>query len=106
LEGYRHVKEAIEGGLTPNMILMTRNAFESRSGEIISDLAKEHRITTEIVADGLFNAELADTVSSQGIVATFQKPPRVDTIDVALFADAPPLVVIMDGVADPGNLGR
>jgi TrmH family RNA methyltransferase len=52
-------------------------------------------------SDALFN-EIADTKTSQGVLALFERPRA--TVD-QLFAREDTVVVALDGVQDPGNVG-
>jgi TrmH family RNA methyltransferase len=77
LEGPKSVDDAIAGGWKPIMVL--------RSGV---DLSAE-----------VFDA-LAETKTSQGVIALFERPPQAN-----LFARRDTIVVALDGVQDPGNVG-
>ena len=54
-----------------------------------------------VFSEALFN-EIADTKSSQGVIALFERPQA--TLD-QLFAREDSVVVALDGVQDPGNVG-
>src|SRR3954452_8266662 len=77
IEGSKFVDDALAGGWKPIVVL--------RSGV---DLSAE-----------LFDA-LADTKSPQGVLGLFERPPQAD-----LFAREETIVVALDGVQDPGNVG-
>jgi TrmH family RNA methyltransferase len=77
LEGPKAVDDAIASGWKPILVL--------RSGV---DLSAE-----------VFDA-LADTKTSQGVIALFERPPQAN-----LFARRDTIVVALDGVQDPGNVG-
>jgi TrmH family RNA methyltransferase len=77
LEGPKAVDDAIAGGWKPIVVL--------RSGV---DLSAE-----------VFDA-LAETKTSQGVIALFERPPQAN-----LFARRDTIVVALDGVQDPGNVG-
>jgi TrmH family RNA methyltransferase len=77
IEGSKFVDDAIAGGWKPIVVL--------RSGV---DLSAE-----------LFDA-LADTKTPQGVLGLFERPAPAD-----LFAREETIVVALDGVQDPGNVG-
>lgn len=77
IEGSKFVDDAIAGGWKPIVVL--------RSGV---DLSAE-----------LFDA-LADTKTPQGVLGLFERPVPAD-----LFARGETIVVALDGVQDPGNVG-
>jgi TrmH family RNA methyltransferase len=77
LEGPKAVDDAIAGGWKPIVVL--------RSGVDLSA--------------GVFDA-LAETKTSQGVIALFERPPQAN-----LFARRDTIVVALDGVQDPGNVG-
>lgn len=59
-----------------------------------------------IEADGLRLAKLAGSVGHQGVVARVQALPQVKSLDDLLDGIAePPLLLVLDGVTDPHNLG-
>lgn len=59
-----------------------------------------------IEADGLRLAKLAGSVGHQGVVARVQPLPQVKSLDDLLDGIAePPLLLVLDGVTDPHNLG-
>src|SRR6185369_14574848 len=77
IEGSKFVDDAIAGGWTP-IVVLRRDV----------DLSSE-----------LFDA-LAETKTPQGVIALFERPPQAN-----LFARADTIVVALDGVQDPGNVG-
>ena len=66
-------------------------------GRLSDDIGFEY----EIVSDKVF-ARLSDLKSPQGIIAVMRMPGETDT--GAVFKD-PDLVVVLDGLSDPGNAG-
>jgi TrmH family RNA methyltransferase len=77
IEGPKMVEDAIAGGWKP-LLVVTRGV----------DLSAE-----------LFDA-LGDTKTSQGVLALFERPAPAD-----LFARRDTVIVALDGVQDPGNVG-
>lgn len=106
LEGYRHIYDALESGLRPITILLTSDAYESSQGITIETMANKRSILLEIVEDSVFKKELSDTVTSQGMVATFEKPAKDTGISIDYSrTKSSLLMVVMDQLADPGNVG-
>lgn len=93
VEGPRAIADAIATGATPTVLLV-------RDGD--DQLLVEVRATAAMpvrrVAPSLFK-QVVDTVTPQGIVAEFPFPVP------ATATDGPPLLLVLDGVRDPGNLG-
>jgi 23S rRNA (guanosine2251-2'-O)-methyltransferase len=59
-----------------------------------------------IEADGLRLAKLAGNAGHQGVVARVQPLPTAKSLDDLLDAvEGPPLLLVLDGVTDPHNLG-
>jgi len=79
IEGPKAVADAKTAGWTPALIV----------GEDV------------VFSEALFN-DISDTKTSQGIVALFERPRA--TLD-QLFARGDSVVVTLDGVQDPGNVG-
>jgi RNA methyltransferase, TrmH family len=93
LDGARLVGAALDAGVAPRAVVLAESAMPearvvaARCGAVAR------------LADDRVVAALTDTVHSQGIVAIVDEPEWgiPDVVD--------PLVVLLDQVADPGNLG-
>lgn len=98
LEGLRLIFDAIETGAMPDYLLL-REEVNTSSDDwamvLIQLAAKQTPIL--YVESGLFN-ELSDTQNSQGVLGVFATP------SVPMPND-PNLLLIVDHVTDPGNLG-
>ena len=99
LEGHRLILDALDAGLQPEFIVLHDRALAHALGQqlgaaIISRVEPERvlRVPEPLVAS------LSDTETPQGVLAVLPRPKE------ALPA-APSLVLVCDGVADPGNLG-
>jgi 23S rRNA (guanosine2251-2'-O)-methyltransferase len=69
------------------------------------DRAREANVRL-IEADGLRIAKLAGSAGHQGVAARVQALPVVHSLDDLLDAvQGPPLLLVLDGVTDPHNLG-
>lgn len=99
VEGVHLVEEALSSGWPVRLILHTPVAAV-RAGFLLQK-AKEQGIPLLAVEEGLM-AELAETVTPQGIMALVEMS-RYNL--QSLLESAPSLLVLVDGVQDPGNLG-
>ena len=96
-EGTRLVAEALGARAAPTLVLCTPKMAESSQGQRLLDTARSreidcHQVTPEIMA------LVADTVTPQGVLAVvpFPHPPLPEHTG---------LILILDGIRDPGNLG-
>lgn len=92
VEGPRFIVDAGRFGAEPTLIALE----ESRASHV--DLPGDWMQIVRIMDDALF-ATVSDTVTSQGAIGVFPIP----EFDAEL--SSAPLVLIVDGVQDPGNLG-
>jgi RNA methyltransferase, TrmH family len=97
----RLVEEALAAGVPFRGALVGPDLSRtSRGSELIEDLAR-HAVPVEEIGARAF-AQLADTETPQGIVAVIE-PRRSTAGDVVPTPDA--VVLVIDGVQDPGNVG-
>jgi len=89
VEGPKQVADAIAAGWKP--VVLIRSQVAGR-GSQENDL---------VFSDALFDS-LADTKTSQGVLALFERP-RYSLGDVLARRDT--IAVALDGVQDPGNVG-
>lgn len=105
VEGLRLLNEALDAGAVPRVVLYARDLLGQglgpdrlfvRLNELQEERGHSIRIleTTPAILHGL-----VDTETPQGVVAVFPFLERRDS------PDGLPLVVVADGVRDPGNLG-
>lgn len=94
LEGHRLVLDAVAAGLEPEFVVLHDGARTSEVDAALRPLGPERvlRAPAELVAS------LSDTETPQGILAAV--PLRARPLPAA-----PTLVLVCDGVSDPGNLG-
>ena len=94
VEGVRAVRDALETGALPRLVLL-------RQGDegLVADVAIPPGAPVRLVERRLFD-RLSDVHTPQGVLAVFPfpKPESAGT-------DAPPLVLVLDRLRDPGNLG-
>jgi TrmH family RNA methyltransferase len=87
MEGPKAIDDAIANGWKPIAVV-------GREGAPVRGLGGE-----VLLSAALFDS-LASTVTSQGVIALFERPSFGD-----LFADRDRIIVALDGVQDPGNVG-
>jgi RNA methyltransferase, TrmH family len=90
-EGFHLLDEALASGREIGAVIVAESAFEKRDFT---------RMRAVAVRDSVFNT-LASTETTQGVIALVRPPEW--TIDQLLRGT--PLVVILDGIQDPGNAG-
>jgi TrmH family RNA methyltransferase len=94
VEGMRAIRDALQTGAAPRLLLVRQDA-----AAVAGTLPIPHGVPVRFVASSLFD-RLSDVQTPQGLLAVFPIP------DLPLPRDDPaPLVLIVDRVRDPGNLG-
>ncbi len=98
IEGIRLVEEALSAGLAIEYALYSADLLRRERGEaLLAALAQAGVRVHLVTAEALERA--ADTQSPQGIIALFRPRER------SLSDFGPGLVVVLDNLQDPGNLG-
>jgi len=92
VEGYRAVADALSTGARPRLVLVRAGEEQDAAARLPKDLP--FRIVTAALFD-----RLAETVTPQGILAVFPFP------ELPIQETAVPLVLVIDRLQDPGNLG-
>lgn len=103
VEGLRLVQEAAASDFVIEEVYYTNEFTDDPAGRTLVDRlgGKTSQIRTVTTRD---LGSITDTVTAQGIVAVVR--PRVFSVDELLRpTDAPSVLVALDSVADPGNLG-
>jgi len=100
LEGPKLTREAISAGLTIVEAAASPRAETTPAGAMALAELRERGVPVRRMAEALL-ASLSDTTTSQGIVALAERPAFAPEL---LFRGTP-LVLVIDGVQDPGNLG-
>jgi TrmH family RNA methyltransferase len=95
-ESFHLLDEALRSGLDVPVVL----AAASAEPQIEKHLRRAPRTRLAIVDDGVFH-KIAGTETSQGVVALVR--PRAWQIEQLFAGDT--LVVVLDGIQDPGNAG-
>ncbi len=102
VEGWRWLEEALSLAEPPECVLVATGAPRSEREEALLDRAREvAREFLEASPDQL--ARLTDTVQPPGVAAVVPWRPAA-SFDAGTTT-APALVVALDGLADPGNVG-
>ena len=101
IEGYRLVREALEAGYPLQAVFYTPEFGDTAPGRDLIARLELQGYRCLAVAPSLMKT-MATTVTPQGILAI--APRSVYPLE-EIFRDKPPLVVIADGLQDPGNLG-
>ncbi|BAF60132.1 rRNA methylases [Pelotomaculum thermopropionicum SI] len=102
IEGVRFVEEALNSAWPVEMLVYCRRITETRRGEALLEKASFQGVPLVEVDESLFG-ELAGTTTPQGALAVVKKG-KVSLEDLQAGGE-PALLVIVDGVQDPGNLG-
>lgn len=101
IEGVRLVEDALRAGVHFESVTFTPALETTERGARLLDELMRVPCRGAFVTQQVLGA-IADTESPQGVVAVVSRPVS-DLVEV--FAVASPLVVIADGLQDPGNLG-
>lgn len=97
IEGVRLIEEALRAGISPALVFFVDQARRSpRSAELLAAAEAAGAALLEL-SPGVFGT-LSDTVASQGVIAVAPIP-RVTLPERAA------LILVLDQVRDPGNLG-
>ncbi len=95
-EGKKIIYEALKSGFNPEVILYTKEFSEGEEDFMsISQMKLE-----QVKADEI--RKLTDTVTTQGLVAVFNKPKFIFDDN---FKPNSNIIILIDRVTDPGNLG-
>jgi TrmH family RNA methyltransferase len=98
IEGARLVADALASGASIREIFSTQAFCESECGKVIRVCADSSCTTITDAAA----AKLSDTQTPQGVFAVVEFAPKT-LAEVEFGIDA--LVLVADGISDPGNLG-
>jgi len=101
LEGVRLVEEALASGTRIAGAVVAPELGRTARGSALRVALESHAVAVQEVTARLF-ATLADTDAPQGIIAVVE-PRRWTPEDVRLERGA--VVLVVDGVQDPGNVG-
>lgn len=102
VEGVRFVEEALNSAWPVEMLVYSQKTFETTRGKTLLEIAASRGVSLIEVEEALFG-ELAGTDTPQGVLAMVRQ--RGSMLENLETADKPALLVLVDGVQDPGNLG-
>jgi TrmH family RNA methyltransferase len=102
VEGVRFVEEALNSAWPVEMLVYTRTFKEDGRGERLLTGAFNRGTALLEVEEPLFK-ELANTETPQGVLAVVEQ--RNNSLEELAAVAQPALLVLVDGVRDPGNLG-
>lgn len=104
VEGINVVRELINSNMKIEKIIA--ESGENKEINTLLDNARKHKIPVEVVSKS--DLERIAKAKTQGIVAFVPKFKYVDVEDILAVAEErgeKPFIVILDGIADPHNLG-
>jgi len=99
VEGKKSVLEGLQSSYECEVVFVT-NKFAEEHEDAIAQLGKVKKKIVSLKQKEFLN--ITDTESPQGIAAVFVKPELEFSID--FFTDEK-IIVMLDNIADPGNLG-
>lgn len=97
VEGVKLLGDALAAGVTPERVFLAPELVERRPGGLALRERLDPAVCVETSPELL--GWLADTDTPQGVVAVVPLPPQ------RLPDEAGPLVLVLDGLQDPGNVG-
>ncbi|MCK8828075.1 RNA methyltransferase [Natroniella acetigena] len=100
LEGVRIIEEALQEQAKVETIFYSDYLLRNRRGRRLLDRLEEGQIELVKLTDDLLQ-KIADTVSPQGVLAIANKV----NYDAQILSGVNQLILIVDRVQDPGNLG-
>lgn len=104
VEGVRLLEEALESGWKINTGIFTENVLNSntRARDIYLRLQADKDCRLVKVSDAVF-AKITDTEQPQGLMAIVEK--RFFELDNLIEQKQRPLIIVLDNLQDPGNVG-
>ncbi|WP_408955834.1 TrmH family RNA methyltransferase [Natroniella sp. ANB-PHB2] len=100
LEGVKIIEEALEEQVRLEAIFYSDYLSRNRRGRRLLDRLEESQIELVKLTDDLLQ-QIADTVSPQGVLAIANKV----NYETQILSGSDRLILIVDRVQDPGNLG-
>jgi len=101
IEGVRQLEEAAQAAAGLETVYFAPKLLSRARGETLLASLRQAGVRCVEVTDAIF-AQMANTETPQGILAVVR---RTETDLAALTAPKNPLLVVADGLQDPGNLG-
>lgn len=97
VEGLRLVEEALRAGNVPALMFYTPRLEDSARGRAVLASAKDNSVQPMVVSEKVMRT-MATTTTPQSVLAVLPKPE-------APLSERPALLLILDRLRDPGNLG-
>ena len=105
VEGVRSVQEAIAAGVRIEVLIAEKSAADAGTLAAVIKNARSADIETCILTTQEYG-QFSDTVNSQGIIAAVHNPdPQSIESVLATIRTLPAMIVALDAVSEPGNLG-
>ncbi|MDD4752109.1 MAG: 23S rRNA (guanosine(2251)-2'-O)-methyltransferase RlmB [Desulfitobacteriaceae bacterium] len=101
IEGVRAVEEAVTGSFKIRFILYSEKLLQHERGRRLLDWIDDAGVSAWQVDDKLFD-DVVETENSQGIIAVAETM-TLQLEDLKIQKDS--VILVLDGVQDPGNLG-
>jgi len=99
-EGIRVVEDLLESDVAVDWVATASSLEDSERGRALVEMLDRLPLPRRMVPDDIF-AGLASTESPQGVIAVA----RIPRTDLPLLPGATAVVLVLDGVQDPGNFG-
>jgi len=104
VEGVRFLEEALRENWPLQQVVYTPGLAENPRGAGLLEALEKQGVPSYAVEDELF-AELAETETPQGIMAVAEMSVRPGLDPQLILNGEHDILVLVDGVRDPGNLG-
>ncbi|MBP2662865.1 MAG: aviRb [Firmicutes bacterium] len=102
-EGVRLVEECANAGWPVKMCIYTEDAARRERAQAVIERLSAADCRMVVVSEDIYN-KISDTEQPQGIMVILKK--RQFSIEQMLLStDKLPLLVVLDGIQDPGNVG-
>ena len=101
LEGVRLIEEAVQEKIGLEQVFYSEYLLRNKQGQDLLNQLQDQGLTTYEIADDLLQ-QIADTVSPQGVLAIANK---IEYEMCNILAEKNGLILIIDQIQDPGNLG-
>ena len=102
-EGVRLVEECANAGWPVKMCIYTEDAVRRERAQAVIERLSAADCRMVVVSEDIYN-KISDTEQPQGIMVILKK--RQFSIEQMLLStDKLPLLVVLDGIQDPGNVG-
>ena len=102
IEGVRFVEEALASAMSVETVIFSSKLLQNERGKELLDNIANSDIPLLEVTEAIMES-LADTATPQGVLAVVK---TVETdLEVVLKSGQKKLLVLVDGIQDPGNLG-